>query len=510
MPETQKSSPNLRDMLSIQPSEAAYPILGETVSDELYEQLSTLSRKAFMDNQREQYNSMRSTEDALSGIRKVSIRSRDVQFTSLFHHLTLSLLSKAFHSLRRYAASGCDKQTWKEYEANELERLIDLRIRLLSGTYRPLPVLRKYIPKANGSLRPLGICSVEDKIVQSALNMILEQIYEPVFEGLSYGFRPYTRAHDALDALAMAITTKEVNYVLDADIVGCFDNIDKNILMEILKIRIKDKRILHLIRVLLDAGILDKGELSWTDKGVIQGSVISPLLANIFLDFVLDKFFIEWRKDFAKGEMYLVRYADDFVVCFELKEDALRFKEVLEDRLKCAGLELHKEKTRLLLFGKHAQETMEKANLGKPETFNFLGFCHSCSVTFATKRFKLLRTTISSRLEKKIAEIKEKLENYLRAFGILETIKWLRMVINGYYNYFAIHDNLDTLSTFRFRICEIFYKLLHRLSQRSKWNWDKFNRFIGKLIPTAKVTHPYPSERFDKRQKFLRHIRFEV
>ena len=265
-----------------------------------------------------------------------------------------------------------------------------------------------------------------------------------------------------------------------------------------------------LIRVLLDAGILDKGELSWTDKGVVQGSVISPLLANIFLDFVLDKFFIEWRKDFAKGEMYLVRYADDFVICFELKDDALRFREALEDRLKCAGLELHKEKTRLILFGKHAQETMEKANLGKPETFNFLGFCHSCSVTFGTGRFKLLRKTISSRVEKKIAEIKEKLGNHLGATGLLETIKWLRMVIQGYYNYFAVHDNLDTLNTFRFRVCEIFYKSLHRLSQRSKWNWDKFNQFISKVIPVPKVTHPYPSERFGKRQSFLKHIRYEV
>ena len=363
MPESQKNSRKTRDIL-IPPSEVTLPLVDEIMSRAEYEKLSTSSYRIYAEAQLTLYNSTRSTEDALKDIRNFSIRHKDAHFTSLFHHLNLPLLTKAFTTLRPNAAPGCDGETWEEYSKHLEDNIKELRNRILSSDYRPLPVLRKYIPKANGKMRPLGICSVEDKIVQNALRMILEQIYEPIFEGLSYGFRPNTRAHDALDALAVAIETKEVNYILDADIVGCFDNINKNILMEILKIKIKDERILQLIRKLLDAGVLDKGELSISDEGVVQGSVISPLLANVFLDYILDKFFIEWRKELAKGEMYLVRYADDFVICFQYEREALRFKEVLEDRLKCAGLALSEEKTRLIQFGKNARKDLEKKEKG--------------------------------------------------------------------------------------------------------------------------------------------------
>ena len=507
MPESQKSLYIFSDKI-VTPSEVSRPFVDNIISDKEYEKLSISSTNAYVENQREMYYSMRSTEDALKDIRKLSIRNRDFCFTSLYHHLSTSLLTLAFNTLRQNAAPGCDGKTWEKY-AKKLEYNIkDLRNRIISGSYRPLPVLRRYIPKANGKLRPLGICSIEDKIVQNALRMIIEQIYEPVFEDFSYGFRPNTRAHDALDTLAVAIESKDVNYILDADIVGCFDNINKNILMDILKIRIKDKRILQLIRKLLDAGVLDKGELSISNDGVVQGSAISPLLANIFLDFVLDKFFKVWKEELAIGEMYLIRYADDFVICFQSKEEALRFKEVLEDRLKCAGLALSEEKTRLIQFGKNARNNMDKYEGKKPETFNFLGFCHSCGVAWKTGLFKLVRTTISSRMEKKILDIKERLETWLMRAGIKFTIGWTNLVLNGYYKYFAIHGNLDTLSTFRYRICLIFFNALHRLSQRCIWNWDKFNRHIGKFIAVPKVQHKYPIYRIKERQEFLRKCRF--
>lgn len=509
MPESQKSPYKLMDMI-IPPSEAALPIVDDNISMTEYSKLSTLSHKAFVENQRKMYISMRSTEDALKDIRRLSIRNKDFCFTSLSHHLTASLLNEAFKQLKPKAKPGCDGKTWDKYSENLEFNINNLRSRILSGSYRPLPVLRKYIPKANGKLRPLGICSIEDKIVQNALRMILEQIYEPVFENFSYGFRPDTRAHDALDALAVTIETKEVNYILDADIVGCFDNINKNILMEILKMRIKDNRILLIIRKLLDAGVLDRGELSFSEDGVVQGSVISPLLANVFLDFVLDKFFVVWSKELGLGEMYLVRYADDFVICFQYKEEALRFKKVLEDRLMCAGLALSEEKTRLIRFGKNARNDKENGDIEKPESFNFLGFCHNCSITWKTGLFKLLRTTISSRMEKKIIDIEGRLETWLGCAGIQFTISWLNMVLKGYYGYFAVHGNLDTLSTFRYRICVIFFKALHRLSQRCIWNWDKFNRHIGKYIIIPKVQHSYPRFRIKERQEFLHKCRYEV
>lgn len=446
---------------------------------------------------------------ALNSIRSASIRNGDIKFTALFHHININVLTHAFFELRRDASSGCDKVTWKEYAENLEENIKNLWRRIINWLYYPQPVRRTYIPKASGGLRPLGICAIEDKIIQYALKMILENIYEPKFRGVSYGFRPGTRAHDALDAVYMAITTKNVNYILDADIVGCFDNINKSILHEILKDRIGDKKVLKLVERMTNAGVLDKGDLIIQDNGVIQGSIMSPLLANIFLDYVLDGFVLWWRATFAKGEVYFVRYADDYIIGFEHKEDAENLLKVLKDRLLCAGLRLNDKKTRLIKFGKNARNSKGEGQNPSTETFDFLGFTHKCGITRNTRRFKLVRNCVSKRVRKKIKEIKEKLKKIIYR-PQKEIINWINSVLNGYYGYFAVHDNLQPLTSFRNAIMRLIYNGFNRLSQRCKWTWEKFNKYIAPQIAFPHVKHPYPCERMAERQKTLKTLRHSV
>lgn len=447
--------------------------------------------------------------NALNDLRSASIRNRDKQFSSLFHHITPSLLMQSFYSLRRDASPGCDKVDWDSYEENVDENIKNLSERITSWKYFPLPVRRVYIQKASGGLRPLGICTIEDKIVQMALKIMLESIYEPIFSGVSYGFRPGTRAHDALDALYIAITTRNVNYILDADIVGCFDNIDREILLQILMEKIGDPRILELIKRSLNAGILNKDGFSVTDSGVVQGSPLSPLLANIFLDYVLDKFILQWRSNSAKGEIYYVRYADDYILAFQFKEDAIRLLEIIKDRLNCAGLRLNTNKTRLIKFGKNARNMTSEDDI-KVGTFDFLGFTHKCSITWKGHHFKLLRNCISSRFTRKLKAIKEKLGKMLGLLPLDKIIKWINAVLRGYYAYFAVPDNTQTLSSFRHALMKLLYKSIHRLSQRSKLTWDKFNKFISPAILYPRVSHRYPSERMAERQNTLKILRYTI
>ncbi len=448
---------------------------------------------------------------ALNSIRSASIRKGDIQFTALFHHVNKRMLTMAFYELRKNAAPGCDRVTWEDYAKNLEENIDNLWRRIINWSYYPQPVRRVYIPKPQGGQRPLGICAIEDKIVQYVLKSILENIYEPKFRGVSYGFRPGTRAHDALDAVYMAITTKNVNYILDADLVGCFDNINKRILLEILKDRIGDKRLLKLVERLMNAGVLDKGELRVLDNGVIQGSIVSPLLANVFLDYILDGFIIWWRATFAKGEVFFVRYADDYIIGFEYKEDAENLLKVLKDRLLCAGLRLNDKKTRLIAFGKKARNPKDGKLKSGARTFDFLGFTHKCGITHESRRFKLVRNCISKRMTKKIGEIKEKLMKKRIICRPRETmIKWVNSVLNGYYRYFAVHDNLECLTSFRHAIMKLIYKGLHRLSHRCRWTWAKFNEYIAPKIAFPHVEHPYPCERMAERQKTLATLRYSL
>jgi len=451
-----------------------------------------------------------SVTKALNGIRSASIRNGNLVFTALFHHLiNRQLLKTAFSHLRKSAAPGIDRVTWDEYQRDLDSNINKLWERLISWRYYPQPVRRTYIPKASGGMRPLGICAIEDKIVQYALKMILENIYEPRFLGLSYGFRPGTRAHDALDAVYVAITEKNVNYVLDADIVGCFDNINQEILLEILKDSIGDKRVLKLIGRLLRAGVLDKGELRTVDNGVVQGSPLSPLLANVFLDYVLDKFIVWWRKTFAKGEVYYVRYADDYIICFQYKEDAEDLLKVLADRLLCAGLRLNDKKTRLIEFGKNARSHIDSEQKANLETFNFLGFTHKCGLTRSGRTFKLVRHCISERVTKKLLDFKNKLYK-LRFPSLKDMIAWINSVLKGYYAYFAVPDNLEPLSSFRHALMKIVYKRLHRFSQRCKWTWEKFNRHLSSKFVIPRRCHDYPNRRMAGRQKTLHLLRFTI
>ena len=339
----------------------------------------------------------------LEGVREAAKKDKGLRFTALLHHVTEKLLLDSFYALKKQAAPGVDEVTWQEYEPGVEERIHDLHGRVHRGAYRAQPSRRVYIPKPDGRQRPLGIAALEDKIVQQAVVTVLNCIYEEDFVGFSYGFRPGKGAHDALDALSFGIVRKKVNWVLDADIRGFFDNIDHERLMELIERRVADPRILRLIRKWLKAGVSEEGEWSETKVGTPQGAVISPLLANLYLHYVLDQWVLQWRKKFAWGDVIIVRYADDFVLGFQHRKEAERFLEQLRERLREYGLELHPDKTRLIQFGRFAAEHRERDGQGKPETFNFLGFTHICSTIHKTGRFTVKRKTTGKRLAAKLS-----------------------------------------------------------------------------------------------------------
>ncbi|NLE39706.1 MAG: group II intron reverse transcriptase/maturase, partial [Pirellulaceae bacterium] len=312
----------------------------------------------------------------LLGVREAAQRDRKLRFTSLLHHVTPELLRASFFALKKQAAPGIDDETWHDYARDFERRIDDLHGRIHRGAYRAKPSKRSYIPKPDGKTRPLGIAALEDKIVQQATRTVLECIYEQDFLGFSYGFRPRRSPHQALDALFVGITKRKVNWIIDADIRGFFDNISHEWLMKFLEHRIADRRMLRLLKKWLRAGVSEDGEWSPTQVGTPQGAVISPLLANVFLHYVLDLWIDAWRKRQAKGEVIVVRYADDFVLGFREESDARRCLAALSARFAKFGLELHPEKTRLIEFGRYAEERRAKRGDGPPETFDFLGFTH--------------------------------------------------------------------------------------------------------------------------------------
>src|ERR1019366_7883952 len=312
----------------------------------------------------------------LAGVRKAARERKEMKFTALLHHLTAPLLRESFYSLKRKAAPGADGVTWKEYESGLEDRLTDLHSRVHRGAYRAQPSRRVYIPKPDGRQRPLGVAALEDKVVQQAVVTILNEIYEEDFRGFSYGFRPKRSQHQALDALYVAITRKKVNWLLDCDIRGFFDNLSHDWLLTFVQHRVADRRVLRLIQKWLKDGGLEEGEWKDTEMGTPQGSVISPLLANIYLHYVFDLWVDAWRRKCARGEVVVIRYADDHVLGFQHLTEADRFPMEFQERLRKFGLELHPDKTRRIEFGRFAEHNRNRRGAGKPETFDFLGFTH--------------------------------------------------------------------------------------------------------------------------------------
>jgi group II intron reverse transcriptase/maturase len=431
----------------------------------------------------------------LEGVRKVARKRKEAKFTALLHHLTVGLLRESFFALKRKAAPGVDGVTWQEYETGLEDRLIDLHSRVHRGAYRAQPSRRVFIPKADGRQRPLGIAALEDKIVQQAVLTILNCIYEEDFRGFSYGFRPGRSQHQALDALYIGMMRRKVSWVLDADIRGFFENLDRGWLVKFLQHRVADHRVLRLIQKWLDAGVMEEGEWKDTERGTPQGSVISPLLANIYLHYVFDLWVDAWRRKHARGNVIVVRYADDNVLGFQYRDEADRFLEEFRERLAKFGLELHPDKTRRIEFGRFAQQNRERRGEGKPETFDFLGFTHICAKN-RNGNYAIKRHTIGKRLRAKLAEIKLQLRQRMHE-PVATTGKWLKSVVQGYFNYYAVPGNTDSLGLFRTRVTRLWRRVLGRRGQRNYLNWAQMSRLETRWIPSPRVLHPYPEVRFD-------------
>jgi len=431
----------------------------------------------------------------LQRVREAARRDSSLRFTCLLHHVTVGLLREAYKALNPKAAPGVDGMTWSEYGKGLEERLKDLYGRVHRGGYRAQPSKRTYIYKDDGRLRPLGIAALGDKIVQLAVVWVLQAIYEEDFLGFSYGYRPERSQHNALDAVWVAIVQRKVNWVLDADIRGFFGSIDHGWMTKFVKHRIGDKRIVRLIQKWLKAGVSEDGEWSSTVVGTPQGATVSPLLANIYLHYVLDLWVEAWRKRHARGEAYIVRYADDFVMGFQYQNDAVAFRYALKGRMGKFGLELNTEKTRLIEFGRFAAENRAKRGEGKPETFDFLGFTHICARRRKNGSFTVRRKTIAKRMRKKIKEVTRELKR-IRHSPVPEQGKWLRSVVIGYYNYHAVPDNSQALNSFRQQLARAWIRALRRRSQKGRGlSWDRMQKLLKTWLPSARILHPYPNQR---------------
>jgi RNA-directed DNA polymerase len=435
-----------------------------------------------------------SVPQGLERIRQTAKEKSGEKFTALLHHVSTELLETEFFALKEHAAPGVDGLTWRDYEQNLEGNLADLHARVHRGAYRPLPSRRVYIPKPDGRQRPLAVAALEDKIVQRAVAAVLNAIYEEDFLGFSYGFRPRRGAHDAQDALVVAIERRKVNFIVDADIRAFFDTVNQDWLIRFVEHRIGDPRIIRLIRKWLRAGVLEDGIVGISETGTAQGAVISPLLANIYLHYALDLWAERYRRREATGDMIIVRYADDFIVGFEHEAEARRFLDALRERLGKFALSLHPEKTRLIEFGRHADENRRRRGLGKPETFSFLGFTFICSRSRRGK-FLIKRKTRRDRMRVKLQAIKQELRQRMHQPIPIQG-KWLAQVVRGYFNYHAVPTNHRALVDFRDAIVSRWMQVLNRRSQRrSVWRWD-MRKLADEWLPKPSILHPWPNQRF--------------
>jgi len=436
----------------------------------------------------------------LVAVRQAARRSKSVRFTALLHHITVDLLKQSYLALVRDAAPGIDGVTWQAYGENLEDKLKNLHERIHKGSYRARPAKRSYIPKADGSKRPLSIWCLEDKIVQQAAVTVLEVIYEEDFVGFSYGFRPGRGQHDALDALHVGILRRQVNWVLDADIQGFFDSMAHSWIIRFLEHRIADKRILRLVAKWLKVGIVEDGRVTRGVRGAPQGAVLSPILANVYLHYVYDLWVHRWRRTKATGDVIVIRYADDTIIGFEHEHEARAFLQELQERMRTFDLALHPDKTRLIRFGRHAAKQRENLGEGKPETFDFLGFTHFCTRSRRRDTFVIGRKTIKKRMRAKLQAIKMELRVRMHD-PIAKTGAWVKQMLQGHLNYFAVSGNDPSLWCFSNEVRKRWLRSLRRRSQKALLSWEKFTLILDRFFPPIRILHPLPCHRFDAKTR---------
>jgi group II intron reverse transcriptase/maturase len=417
----------------------------------------------------------------LERIAEIAKERPEERFTSLVHLINEESLIKAHRMMKAKKAPGIDRVTKDRYQENLKENVKDLMARMKRNAYRPQPVLRKYIPKTRTKTRPLGLLAYEDKLVQLVLKEILEAVYEQDFLNCSYGFRPDLGCHKALKALNYIIENKKINYIVDVDIKGFFEHLDHKRLTEFLSIRIADPRVKRLVVKFLKAGVMEEGRFLPTSEGTPQGGIISPLLANIYLHYVLDLWFKETVRKRCRGSAYLIRYADDAISCFQYPEEARRFYQDLIERLKEFNLELAEDKSKIIPFGKDSIDGV------KPQTFDFLGFTHYAGKSKKGK-FRVKRKTSRKKFTVSLKRCKEWLK-FNRNTKIKIIMQKLTVKLLGYYRYYGITDNTKALVGFKTEVGKLLFKWMNRRSQKRSFDWNKFNLFLKRYpLPIPKIT----------------------
>jgi group II intron reverse transcriptase/maturase len=432
----------------------------------------------------------KTTKFKLTLIAKKAAGEPKLKFTSLTHLLNVDYLLECFSELKSHKAPGIDKRTTESYELEEITQALTQTVNHLKDhTYRPQPVRRVFIPKANGKTRPLGIPTVIDKVLQLGCAKILEPLFEPLFLNLSYGFRPNRNAHQALAAVNHMVMGQKVNWVIDADIKGFFDNVNHDWLIKCLEQRITDPNFLWLIRRFLKAGVMAEGKLLNASQGTPQGGIISPILANIYLHYVLDLWFEVKEKKQLTGYSQLIRYADDFIIGVQTKQEGERILKDTRERVVQFGLTLAEDKTRILEFGRFAKENSNKRGGGKPQTFDFLGFTHYCSKT-RDGRFALKITTSRKKFTLSLVKQKEWFRVMRNKVKLPKIWKILALKMQGHYQYYGISGNFDSIKSYYQETTKQAYKWLNRRSQKKTWNWDSFGEHLKHYpLPQPKLTY---------------------
>lgn len=427
-------------------------------------------------------------ETQLTLISERAAKERRCLFNNLAHLLNEQNLKECFYMLKRDKASGIDGMSCAEYEKDLRRNLAGLVGRMKRQAYKPQPVRRVYIEKANGKLRPLGIPAVEDKIVQMGMKRILEAIYEQDFLDCSWGFRPGRSCHQALNRLDKVIMSKPVNYVIDADIQGFYDNLDHEWMIRCLGQRISDRNFLRLIKRFLKAGVMEEGEWQESDKGTPQGGVLSPVLANVYLHYALDLWLEKRIKRRYEGLVEIVRYCDDFIICVQHKHEAEQLMRELCERLRQFGLEVSAEKTRLIEFGRYAEQNARRRG-GKPGGFSFLGFTHYCDRT-RKGAFKVGRKTDGKKLRAKIKEMNVWLKAIRNRYQVREWWQVLRAKLNGHYRYYGVSGNYRSIRSYYWETTDLVFKWLNRRSQRKSMNWASFGKYLARFpLPRPRIYH---------------------